>query len=532
MLRVIPAALRHRLLQAALLVALLPACGRRDVAPAGEPWPLALAQPGVVSYTAIRLPAEERDGFLAALLGQPLAGLDAGRPLVGLHVDPQSFGGSYALLLPVTDAGDFLESLASLPGMTVSGHDQHQLELGPDSTLGRLMLMASGVRGVASLGDLLEAFERLGPQRLSFHVREQDGWMLLAPTFEAGAACVDVLVATGGFAHDPPRDLVLSLDLERVRLVHAESIRKLEDQLKGLFGGARTAGLLGMAARMGHGRDGEGGSPLGLDVNWEVLWALKDMLGVGALQALQVQLQLPAAGAAESPEDLPDLLERIGDARAATLRVRCAPGSPLHALASSLRPAPEVPGATLVLAADGPAFARACAEWTRPLAEVVKGEGPPCDRYVEELAAILSGFGGTLALLGSGEEWCLLAQAGEGPSDALSRLGTWLAPLLATARLGELGASLGVAEAPDGRMLLVDADGETRASAGRSGGICWLRFGDQPAPAGELLAFERALAVPAPSGAASLRLHAAPGDLELRADGAELHLSLRRARDG
>jgi hypothetical protein len=535
MLRVIPAALRRRLPlaappAAALLAALLPGCGQREVSPPGEPWPLTLQQQGVVSYTAIRLPVGERDALLAALLGDPLAGLDADRPLVALHVDPQAFGGSYALLLPVTDGDDFLDALGRLPGMTVSGRGAHQLEVGPDSTLGQLMLMASGVQGAASLPDLLEAFERLGPQRLTFHAREQDGWMLLAPTFEAGSACADVLAATRGFAGDPPRDLVLSLDLERVRVVHAEPIRKFEEQLKGLIGGARTAGLFGMAARMGHGEGG--GSPLGFDVNWEVLWALKDMLDVEALQALQVQLQLAPAGASAPLEDLPDLLERIGDVEAATLRVRCAPGSPLHALAAALRPAPELPGAELVLAADGPAFARACAEWTRPLAEVVKGQGPPCDRYVEELASILSGFGGTLALQGAGSDWCLLAQAGDGAPDALTRFSAWLTPLLATARLGDVGASVSVRAAADGRTLLVDADGEARASVGRSGDVLWLRFGDQPAPAAELQAFERALAGPAPAGAPCLRLHAEPGDLELRADGAELHITLRRARDG
>jgi hypothetical protein len=542
MLRVIPAALRPRLplaaqplaaqLAAALLALLLPACGSREVAPPGEPWPLTLQQPGVVSYTAIRLPAEERDAFLAALLGDPLAGLDADRPLVALHVDPQAFGGSYALLLPVRDGDGFLQALGRLPGMTVSGRGQHQLEVGPDTTLGRLMLMASGVQGAASLPDLLEAFERLGPQHLSFHVRGQDGWMLLAPTFEAASACADVLAATGGFAADPPRDVVLSLDLERVRLVHAEPIRKFEEQLKGLIGGVRTAGLFGVAARMGHGEGDGGGSPLGFDVNWEVLWALKDMLDVEALQALQVQLQLPPAGAAESTDELPDLLQRVGAAQAATLRVRCAPGSPLHALVGALRPAPELPDATLVLAADGPAFARAFAEWTRPLAEVVKGEGPPCDRYVDELASILSGFGGTLALQDQGGDWCLLAQAGDSAPDALGRLGAWLAPLLATARLGDLGASVSVRASADGRTLLVDADGEARASVGRTGDVLWLRFGDQPAPAEALAAFGRALAGPAPPGAPCLRLHAEPGDLELRADGAELHLALRRAVDG
>ncbi len=530
MLRVMPTAFRRHVLPAVLLAGVAAACGPREVTPADEPWPLTLEQPGMVGYTAVRLPAAELGALLVDLVGSPLEGLDAGRPLVALHVDPQAFGGSYALLLPVTDGDAFLDALAHLPGMSVTARGQHQLDVAPDSALGQLMLLTSSVRGASSLMDLMQAFENLGPPRLSFHAREQDGWVLLAPTFEAGSACTAVLQATRGFAEDPPHDLVLSLDLERVRLVHAAEIQHIEDQLKGLIGGARTAGLFGMAARMGH--DGGGGSPMGLDVNWEVLWALKDMAGIGSLQALQVQLELPEGEGRSWRDDLPEFLARLGAAGVATLRVRATPGSPLRALADALRPAPDLAGAPLVLAADGAAFARAFAEWTRPLAEVVKGQGTPCDRYVDELASNLAGFGGTLALQGEGDDWWLLADAGDTPPDALSRLGAWLAPLLASARIGDLGSTVVTRETPDGRTLLVDADGEVRASVGRAGGVLWLRLGDQPAPAAAVQAFERSLAGPAPAGAPCVRVRSELGDIDLRTDGAELHLELRRSDDG
>jgi len=533
MRRVIPPAPLRRLSRAVLLAAALGACGRDAPAAPAEPWPLTLRQPGVVGYVTARLPPAESARLFEGLLGGAPQGLDDARPLVLLHLDAQAFGGSYALLLPVADEAAFMDSLARLPGMSSGPRGEYVLEPGIDSGLGQLVMLTSGLRGATSVMDVLAALQDMGPPRLSFHARVLDGTAVVAPTFEAGSACAEVLQATGGFAGDPRRAAVLSFDLERVRTVYAREIAAYEEQLRGLLGGARTAGLAGMFARLGHDGDADGASasPLGLDVNWEVLWALKEMLALGSLDAVQVQLDLPPDGSGSAGPL--ELLERLAAVQGASLRVRLAPGSPLLPLAESLRPAPELDGAALVLASDGPAFARACAEWLRPLAEVVKGEGPPCDRYVDELAEILGSFGGTLALLPlEDESWCLLADAGAARPDTLTRLGAWLAPLLATARVADAAGALTAREAPGGRTQLVDGEGEVRASVGRAGEVLWLRGGDADEPAAACAAFARALAGPAPTGAPALRLATPLVDAALRTGSGELLVELRRKDDG
>jgi hypothetical protein len=216
------------------------------------------------------------------------------------------------------------------------------------------------------------------------------------------------------------------------------------------------------------------------------------------------------------------------------LRVRAAPGTPLIALAAALRPAPEMHDA-LVFATDGPAFGRAVADWMRPLGELAKGEGAPCDRYLDELASILSGMGGTMALQASDDRGCLMASGGSITPDSLQRLRTWATPILAAAGVGEAetsSASLTTRELSGGRTLLVAADGSPSATIGRRGEIAWLCSGESEAPDAALTAFERALASPPAAGAPSLCLRSESIEADLRADGRELQLELRRTDDG
>lgn len=531
----IPPAPLRRAFAACWLAACLGACGREAPAASAEPWPLTLEQPGVAGYVAARFAATERDQLFQGLVGGAPQGLDAAHPLVLLYLDSQVFGGSCAVLLPVADEQAFLASLAGLPGVQAGPRGEYVLEPGHESGLGRLMLLASGLRGATSMLDVFRALQSLGPPRLAFHARVQDGTALLAPTFEAGSACAEVLRATRAFRHDPPRGLVASFDLERLRTVHAEDIARLEDQLRGLAGGARAAGLAGMFGRMGRGGEAEG-LPFLSRVNWDVVWALKEMLAADSLAALQVQLDLPSAevvadGAGRNPVDT--LFGALDGLQGLEARVRFEPGSRWQALVATLRPAPDLPGAALLLRADGPAFARAFAEWLRPLAEVVQGRGAPCDRYVDELASILGGFGGTLALhLPENGAWSLLADAGAAPPDALSRLSAWVAPLLVALRLEDAAGALGVREEEDGRLQLVGADGGVGATLGRSGEVLWLQPGaadEAPAASADLV---RVLSAPVPPGAPALRVTLPWGDAEARAEDGELHLQLRRRDDG
>jgi len=528
------AALHYRLVPM-LLAATLAGCGREAAPTAAEPWPLALQAPGIVAYAAVRLPASERDALFTRLFGFAPEGLDDGRALVALVLDAMAYGGEYALLLPARDAEASLQSLEHQPRLRAVGDGEYVMEVPPESGLGELMLLTSGLRGTRSLADVFAALRDLGPQSLTFHAAVANDWVLVAPTFESSSACRAVLRETGGFAASPPHAAVLSIDCARGNTVYAEALASLESQLRGMIGGAQTAGLIGVAARAAHDGDSDR-PPIDLGVNWEVLWALKDMLGLQHVQAVQLQLESfgpddPAQGDTDLQE-LGNLFARFAAVPGATLRARVAPGSPQAAVLDALRPAPELRDAPLVLAADGPSFARAVAQWVRPLAEVVKGKGPPCDRYLDELASILSAAGGCFALQRIEDEWCLLASAGEAQPDALPRLGAWLAPLLAAARVEGATGEVSVRDASDGRTLLLDAGGAVQASVGRRGGVLWLRAGDAPAPEAACVAFERALAGPPPAGAPALRLRAEWIAADVRVADGELALELRRVDDG
>jgi len=216
------------------------------------------------------------------------------------------------------------------------------------------------------------------------------------------------------------------------------------------------------------------------------------------------------------------------------VRVRAAPGTPLVALAAALRPAPEMHDA-LVFATDGPAFGRAVADWVRPLGELAKGEGAPCDRYLDELASILSGMGGTIAVQTSDDRACLLASGGGITPDSLQRLLAWATPILAAAGVDDAQGATGsitTRELSGGRTLLVGADGSPRATVGRRGEIAWLCSGESDVPDAALTAFERALASPPAADAPSLCLRSESMEADLRADGRELQLELRRTDDG
>jgi len=341
------------------------------------------------------------------------------------------------------------------------------------------------------------------------------------------------------------------VDLDRVRTVYAAELKRMEDQFRALIGGAQAAGLLGMASGM-HGGDRPA---LDFGVKWEFVWAVKAMFDLSTFEGAQVALVQP--GEAADAGDAGEVREADMDgdrdgwratlegeaaryvrdllaAREGVLRLRLAPDVPLAALVAALRPAPEMHDA-LVFATDGPAFGRAVADWMRPLGELAKGKGAPCDRYLDELASILSGMGGAIALTGSNDHMCLMAAGGGITPDSLQRLRTWTTPILAAAGVDmaeDSAASLSTRELPGGRTLLVAADGSPRATIGRRGDIAWLCAGESDAPDAALTAFGRVLAAPPPDDAPCLRLRSEVLEADLRADGRELQLELRRTDDG
>jgi hypothetical protein len=537
----------RRLLPFALAVA-LGGCGHHAAPTASEPWPITLQANGVVAYAALRPPKPAFDDACTRLFGFVPDGVDASRPFTVMNLDAKAFGGAYALLLPLRDEAAFRDSLDKAPGLRHGGRGDYVLEVPADSELGRIILLSSSaVAGTGSFMDLVAAIQNAGPQSLAFQCNVEDGWALVAPTFEATSACRDVLRETGSFAGAPPRALVLGVDLDRVRTVYAAELKRMEDQFRALIGGAQAAGLLGMASGM-HGGDRPA---LDFGVKWEFVWAVKAMFDLSSFEGAQVALVQPgeAGDAGEVREADMDgdrdswraTLEGEGArfvrdllaAREGALRLRLAPDVPLAALVAALRPAPEMHDA-LVFATDGPAFGRAVADWMRPLGELAKGKGAPCDRYLDELASLLAGLGGTIALQVSGESKCLMASGGDITLESLQRLRTWATPILAAAGVdaAEDSASLTTRELTGGRTLLVAADGSPRATLGRRGDIAWLCAGESDVPDAALTAFERALAAPPAVDAPCLRLRSEAFEADLRADGRELQLELRRTDDG
>jgi hypothetical protein len=521
---------------APLLIALaLAACGRTDGPTAAEPWPITLETPSVVGYAALRPPAEVVDGVCRQLFGFAPAGLDAARPLTVLSLDAKAFGGAYGILVPLRDEDAFQQSLDGAPGLQRGTRGDYVLEVAPDSDLGMLMLFSQSFAGAPnSIMQVMEAMRNAVTQSLPFHVAFEDDWALIAPTFEATSACRGVLRETGGFVASPPQALVVASDLERVRLVYAAEIQRLEDQLRALIGGAQAAGLAGLASGM-HGGDGPA---IDLGVKWEFLWALKDMLDVSTtVDGVQLTVPQPevSAGSFADHDDGPagGYVQSLFEGLTGSVRVQLAPGTPLAALAASLRPAPELPDA-LVVACDGPAFGRAMADWMRPLAELVKGEGPPCERYLDEAATLLAGFGGTLALKIVDDTPYLLASGADVTPERLLQLRTWLAPILVAsgseAAMPDAG-EFTTRELSGGRTLLVAADGTPRTTVGRRGDVVWLCPGEAGEPDAAVTAFARVLAAPPSADAPALCLRSESFDADLRASSGELVLDVRHRDD-
>jgi hypothetical protein len=522
-LRARRAAPRPRPLRALIvpLLAALAACGGEGGAPLSEPWPITLPDPAVLGYMAARLRPDETEQIFQVALGWAPAGLRPDAPIVGVRFDSKSFGGPMGFLLPLADEAAFRASLAAAPGLESLGDGKYRLSVAPDSGLGMLLHMTAGLEAGNPVA-MLQSLGNAATTTFPFQVEVRDGWALAVPSLEALGVGRRFLAATHGFAGAPPHDLVVSSDWTRLRLVYAEELRKLEDQLRSLLSGARMAGAFGILSALGD--DLGGGSRMPL--NWELLWALKSMLEISSVEAVQLQVtfnpgraSFTAGGAPASPRDARDddfagsglgaaalslqgFMDLFRDVPHAAVRVQLADGSAVQRVAGALAPAPAVDGTFVAAGADPAAFPSAFAEWFRPVGEVVHGKGPPCDRWLTELAGLLSAWGGRCAIgLTPADDGFVLATLAPGKEldrDALQR---WIAPLLSTARLQPADRPSWLRELlegrittePDGRQLVRTASGEAIAACGRRGDVFWC-VGDPDATAPESLcdALERA----------------------------------------
>jgi hypothetical protein len=538
MLRVTVRFAVRRVCLAALIASLIvtAACGSDSVRVSNEPWPLTLGDPAVLGYIAVQPTEDELSRFMAEAFDWAPDGLDAESPVVIVHFDQRTYGGGFGVLFPLRDEPAFRASLAAAPSLESLGGDRYRLSIPPESMLGTVMAVFWRMQGASPLS-ALSALRDAGSSSFPLQVDVRGQHALFAPSLEALGVCNRLLRETSGFVDAPRESLVLSFDLGRMRVGHAEEIRKSEEQLRNLISGVRSGGaLMGMMAMASR----ESSAP-SLPVNWEMVWALKEMLAVGEMDALQLRgarrdlRPAPPRLADKQPTTDDSSLDLFGDWLSnLSIRLAFSVESRMADVLETLSSGAGVEGAEFTLRVDPKRFPRAFAEWCRPLAEVVKGEGPPCDRYLDELVDMLSHWSGLLALrVGADDHPMLLLGMSSETAVDNEAITNWLKPLLSTARIEGLGDVGRVETMPDGRQVFMNAQGEPTLTVGRSGVVLWIaRGGSAPPDTSAVLAVEAALAAGEPDGVPGLRFSSNGIDLELSVRDRELELGFRVGDSG
>jgi len=529
----------------AVLVLLPGGCAEQRPATTTHAWPLSLDEPGLLAYTALSLPDEVQADLLHGLTDWEPRGLRHGAPLILAHLDEKTYGGPIALMLPVDDHKAFQASLGECTTLSALGNGRYRYDVPPDSPLRAASMMMARMQGGSPLSMLTSMAD--APQTsFGFELADEGDHAILAPSFEAIGACRRVVRATDGFAGAPPHTMVASLNLMRWRLVYAEQIAQSESQLRSLLSGAGTAGALGAAAMMGRGEGGAGGGQL---PNWELLWALKDMFAFGSVEAMQFSADAsPEFWARLARDEEPDQVEerdmdderpRLGEAWESFLelpelrmRLQLAADSPMRPLVGAAVPAPAMEGAVLVLAADPQRFAAAFAQWCKPIAEVVKGRGPPAQRYLDELAGLLGAWNGLLAVVRTEDDGLLLmGSLAPGRGQEAEAWRHWLEPLLSSANVEGFNGKLVDEARADGVHALRAADGAVALSYGFADDIVWAVLGEVSAPPGPGLAAFRqaraARALPPTSEVTALRASLPDGAVDVALHGDEMQLTWR-----
>jgi hypothetical protein len=364
---------------------------------------------------------------------------------------------------------------------------------------------------------------------MTFHVDVEQGRALAMPSFEALAVSRRLLQATGGFVDAPPHGLVVSLDIDRVRLVHAELIEQITNMTRGTLNAARGVGAASAMQMLADGSDFRAALPLGPDA----LWALYEMLGLGAIRAEQWRISFDVGEAWADVEQDFDVRALLHSTRFELLRLRLAEGTPLAELFAALAPAPEVEGALLTLGVDRARFPRACANWLRPLAEVAKGEGAPCDRYLDSFAELVSAWSGRLALFieEDGAPF-LLVDVESGRGDDPGALATWLEPLIDAAGIRGVSGGVHLEQRSGRRHVLVDTAGEIVLTMGRDEELAWFARGDVATlPADLAVRFRQPASTAFVGAAPALMIRAGETGLDLHVVGDEVRVSCRPATD-
>lgn len=372
----------------ALLLGLTGGCGGQEQ-PAGPPpasWPLRFEVPAVLGFVAAR-----SEGLVAQGLrrvGWQVRGLDPTRPELLLLLDPTVLGAPLGLVLPLSDGDALAASLAQSPLVEDLGGGRHRVTLPPEHPLRMGLRLLHAGQGLGSLGDLMSRLDDASALSLTLTLELRGDWALLVPSFEASLVARQVLAALP-LQLMQPGDVAAALDIERIEDTFHEELSGLRQQLQGLAGLGVPAGFGALlAAGMREGR----GSELKLPVSPAFLWTVAELLDVGQISALGLQL----SGAIPGPLD-PGSASAQRQPVELSLRVAREQASALTDVASALRPAGD-PGTGFWLEADAPAFSAAVVRWLAPLAEFVKGEGPPATRWLDSLGELLAPWSGRVVL--------------------------------------------------------------------------------------------------------------------------------------
>jgi len=522
-----------------LALLLTGACGGRPEPAAGSAeLPLALPQAGVLAWFSVQRDAQVRAELLDTAVGFSPEGLDPDRPLLLLHLDARTLGGSFAALLPLVDAQAFHASLTETDVLESLGRGRWRLNprpgSGPSQLLAGLQFLISG-----SLSGMMDALGggAAGAVRLpDFEIAVHEDWALLAPSFESRTVLRAVLQDSPALARAPRNSLRAGLDIGRLEVVHAEELASLHDRVMGLTSGTMSGAALGRLALLTAG--GHFAGEEGLRINAEVLRALVQLVLVGSpVTAMRLEWTGPDLVATPDGDALePDSGWRPAESRFSVIADLDTRHAPARALAA-LRPLPAedgLSGAAFTLSASAADFAEAFAEWLRPLGEVVKGRGPPCDRWLAELRRLIAGWGGWLAVTADESGPLLVFDSGSSAVTARDTL-DWLAPLLATARVRDLPLPLSLVETGGGGLQFVDASGAVLLQCGQRGAVTWVGSPGRSGVAEAALdVFERAaLAAPQATGPAlRVSVERLPLQATVSVTGSRLHLELAPRETG
>ena len=435
---------------------------------AGDGWPVGSPVDTVLAYAA-----GSPDGLrLAPLfenqLGWRPAGLDGERLAVVVFLDDSVMGGPLGLALPVADPVALRDSLEACPGVQFTDDKRFVLTLPSDSDLINAMRAVRGLMNTGSLTELMAAIGQPVSTASDWQLTFREGQALIVPSFEAAFVMGKLLdelplESVVSQAGRPDSSVVLSVDLERLRLTYYEELEQFTRQLDALLSGDPDAGPVGALGRLISERGG-GDSPLGnLPVDGPTVLALIEMLSVDLIGAFQLQAHGLLSVGQLYDGDV-GILPNFGQRRL-VYRQRWTETSALSELLQSLRPVPaqEQSGQRALLSADPDAFPQALAAWLRPLVEVVHGPGEVSDERLDDLTELLSPWDGLLMVGESDGAPLGVATLQSGQRLNTTRLLAWFRPLIAAFEGGQ--RSDGAGEGDE------SADGERRGDDGASTAI-------------------------------------------------------------